>query len=109
MLQIHKQAAKQCLQRTKQMLNEKQGAEFDKCYIGQQVVMHTQMASKLEAMQNHGSPEFQQVIRQGLQKTEEHLKQAETIAQNLERSSSAGGERSGGAQQKQPRTQQQNQ
>jgi hypothetical protein len=42
------------------------------------------MASKLEAMQDHGSQQFQQVVRQGLQSTEEHLKEAQTIASRLE-------------------------
>ncbi|MBW3596999.1 MAG: DUF4142 domain-containing protein [Planctomycetes bacterium] len=93
--QIAKQATKRSLQRTTELLNEKQGREFDQCYIGQQIVAHIETVSKLEAMQNHGSPQFQAVIRKGVQTTEEHLKEAGAIAQTLER---AGGARPTGAQ-----------
>jgi hypothetical protein len=69
---------------TKEILNEKQGNEFDKCYVGDQITQHVHMLAKLEASQNHVSPEFQQIIRQGQQTTEQHLKHAQTLAQQLE-------------------------
>jgi hypothetical protein len=69
---------------TKEILNEKQGAEFDKCYIGGAISSHVHTLAKLEAAQNHVSPEFQQVIRQGQQTSEQHLKHARTLAQQLE-------------------------
>jgi hypothetical protein len=81
--QIQKEAGKRALELTKEILNEKQGADFDKCYIGEQVLAHVHMLAKLEAAQNHVSPEFQQVIRKGQQATEQHLKQARTIEQQL--------------------------
>jgi predicted outer membrane protein len=84
MLQIQKDAAQRALAMTKEILNEKQGSEFDKCYIGEQVMAHVHMLAKLEASQNHVSPEFQQIIRQGQQTTEQHLKHARTLAQQLE-------------------------
>jgi predicted outer membrane protein len=81
--QIQKEAGQKALQTTKEILNEKQGADFDKCYIGGAVMEHVHMLAKLEAAQRHVSPEFQQIIRQGQQKTEQHLKHARTLDQQL--------------------------
>jgi predicted outer membrane protein len=91
MQQIARETAQRCLQRTKEILNEKQGAQFDECYIGQQVMAHVGMLAKLEASQNHVSPEFQQVIRESTQTVEQHLKEAQTIARSLEQQ--GGGQR----------------
>jgi predicted outer membrane protein len=98
MMQIHKEAAQKCLQRTRDLLSESQGDEFDMAYIGQQIVGHIQMIAKLEASQDHVSPELQQVIRQGAQGAEQHLKQAQTIADEIKsgaKSSSSGARKSG--------------
>jgi predicted outer membrane protein len=88
--QIHKEAAQLCLQKTKEFLSEKQGQEFDHCYLAHQIVAHTGMTAKLEAAQNHVSPEFQQVIRESSQMAEQHLKEAQTIAQAIERGGQQG-------------------
>jgi predicted outer membrane protein len=84
MIQIHKEAAQRALQLTKEIYNEKQGREFDRCFVGDQITMHVHMLAKLEASENHVSPELQQIVRQGQQATEQHLKQARTLAQQLE-------------------------
>jgi hypothetical protein len=74
------------------MLNEKQGQDFDHAYIGQQIVAHTQMTAKLQAAQNHVSPEFQEVLRTGAETAEHHLKEARTIMDNLAQATRTGGQ-----------------
>jgi predicted outer membrane protein len=93
MIAFERDAAQRCLQMTREMLNEHQGHDFDMAYIGQQIVAHTQMLSKLEAAQNRVSPEFQEVIRKGVQSTNQHLKEARTISDTL--ASNQGGQQRG--------------
>jgi predicted outer membrane protein len=88
--QVYRDAARNCLTRTKELLSEKQGADFDKCYIGGQVMAHIGMLAKLEAAQGHVSPEFQQINRQLAQTTEQHFKEAQSIAQAIEQSGQPG-------------------
>ena len=82
--QVRDTAAKYKLSLTKQMLEEYQGQDFDMGYLGQQIVAHIEMLAKLKAMENHGSPEFQQTVKKGIQTTEGHLKQARALAMQLE-------------------------
>jgi hypothetical protein len=101
MIAFERDAAQRCLQMTREMLNEHQGNDFDMAYIGQQIVAHTQMVAKLEAAQNRVSPELQQVVRQGLQGANQHLKEARTISESL--ASNQGGQQRGQGQRgKQP-------
>lgn len=81
---VEEEIAKKCLQSTKQALGSKQGAEFDKCFFGAQVVAHRGMRDKLQVLQQHVSPELAQKLQEGLQTTEEHLAMAEQTLQRLE-------------------------
>jgi predicted outer membrane protein len=100
MISFERDAAQRCLQMTREMLNEHQGSDFDMAYIGQQIVAHTQMLAKLESAQNRVSPEFQEVIRKGVQSTNQHLKEARTISQSL--ASNQGQQRGQGQRGQQP-------
>jgi predicted outer membrane protein len=82
-------AAKRCLQMKQQELSQKQGAEFDKCYVGSQLLAHMGMLATLEAFQKHASPQLQQQIAQGIQTTQQHLTHARQLAQQLEGQQSA--------------------
>lgn len=95
MMQIHRDAAERCLALTKEILSEKQGKEFDKAFMSQQIVAHVGMLAKLQAVQDHVSPEFQQVVQEGAQSAEQHLKEARTIAQSLEGSNQRSGAQPG--------------
>lgn len=78
-LELQREMAQQCLADSKKMLSEKDGAEFDACYMGMQVGKHAAMATSLKVLKRHASGEFAQLLDEGLQTTEEHLKQAEKI------------------------------
>lgn len=81
--QLTQQAAQKHLQMAKQMLQEKQGQEFDAAFVGMQIAGHTWLLAELQAMQDAGSSEFQQVARQAEQKTAEHLQHAQQLASKI--------------------------
>lgn len=68
----------------KELLQEAdQGREFDMSFVGMQIVKHTRMVAELEAMQNFGSPQFQQLVSTAAEKTQEHLKMAKDLSKKL--------------------------
>ena len=82
-IQLAKDIKEQCLQLTQRELSEKQGADFDKAYIGQQLVAHTNMLAELQASQKYAGQELQPIIREGEQMTQQHLSQAKQIMEQL--------------------------
>jgi predicted outer membrane protein len=88
-LQLDQEAAQECLQMTKSMLQEKQGAEFDKAFAGMQVGMHVGMLAKLKASERHASGELASAIKESQQTVQNHLEQAKQICKQLESSSTA--------------------
>jgi predicted outer membrane protein len=84
-LQMAKAVKQQCLQLTKQDLSEKQGADFDKCYIGQQIGAHIGMLAELRGSKNFANPQLQQVIQEGEKMAEMHLAEAKRIIQKLDK------------------------
>lgn len=87
-LKLQQQAAQECLSMTKSMLQEKQGAEFDKAFAGTQVGVHVGMLAKLKASQQFASPELAGIIRESEQVVQNHLEQAKQLCQQLETASS---------------------
>lgn len=83
LLEICRRAAQNHLQMAKQSLQAKQGSDFDACWVGAQVCAHQGMIAQLKAIQNVGSPEFQQVVQMAEQESQQHLQQAEQLAQRL--------------------------
>jgi predicted outer membrane protein len=82
-VQMVKQIAQECLNLTQQELAQKEGAEFDKAYIGQQVGAHLGMLAQLRGSKNFASGELQQVISEGEQATQKHLAEAKRIKSQL--------------------------
>jgi predicted outer membrane protein len=83
MLQLHREMAQQCLADSKKKLSNQDSEKFDACFIGQQLGKHAAMKTTLTVLQRHASGEFAQVLADGLETTEEHLKQAEKIMDGL--------------------------
>jgi putative membrane protein len=95
MVEFARTVKQNCLNLTQADLGKKQGAEFDKCYIGQQLVAHTAMLAELKAAQQFVQNEqLKPIIQQGTQMAEHHLAQARQIMEQLE----AGGGQAGQAQ-----------
>lgn len=83
-LSMQRQAAEQCLSMTKSMMQEKQGAEFDKAFAGSQIGAHVGMLAKLKASQQHASGELASIIQESEQVVQSHLEQAKQLCQELE-------------------------
>lgn len=83
MIQLHREMAQQCLADSKKRMAKEEGDKFDACFIGHQIGKHEAMKTTLTVLQRHSSGEFAQLLADGLETTEEHLKQAEKIMNGL--------------------------
>jgi len=83
MLQVHKKIAQRCIDSSKKELGSKEGAEFDKCYVGQQIVLHQQMIDKASVLREYASPDLQASIDKGLDGAKEHLDHAKQLIEKL--------------------------
>lgn len=83
-LQLAKAVKSQCLELTKGEMAGKQGAEFDKCYIGQQIGAHIGMLAQLRGSKQFANPQLQAVITEGEQMATKHLEEAKKIMAQLE-------------------------
>jgi len=78
------QAIKQeCLNLTEQELGQKQGVEFDKAYIGQQIGAHMGMLAQLRGSRQFASGDLKPLIDEGEKMTQQHLDQAKQIMAQL--------------------------
>jgi predicted outer membrane protein len=78
------QTAKNSLEMTKKMLKEHDGQDFQMGFLGQQIIAHTQMIAKLNAVQSEGPSGLEDFTEQALGKSKQHLKQAKELAKKLE-------------------------
>ncbi len=69
----------ECLSLTMQELQEHQGAEFDKAYVGQQLGAHIAMLAELRGSKSFASPELQKIIAEGEKMTMAHMEKAKEI------------------------------
>ena len=78
--QVHKEIADQCLTSTKEAFEQKEAAEFDMCYIGQQIMAHMQAVDKLKVLQKYASDDFRSELEEAEQMAQRHLEEAKKIA-----------------------------
>jgi len=83
-LQIRKDVEAQCLQSMTRELSQKEGVQFDRCYMNSQVGAHMKMADELTVYSKHVSDNLQATLQEGLQTTKQHLATAKQIAERLE-------------------------
>ena len=76
---IHKQIGDQCLQSTKQEFERHQGADFDKAYMGQQIVAHMKTLDELKVLRNQASGELRTEIEKSIEMATRHLEEARKI------------------------------
>lgn len=84
LMAIHADAGRRKVQLSQEMLSKHQGAEFDMAFMGEQLVLHNHMLAMLQAVQQHASPQLQQLVNQGIQTTEQHLNHARQIVEQLQ-------------------------
>lgn len=84
MEKIGERAGEIHLQMTKELLNNYQGHAFDMAFVGDQISAHTRMLANLKAMEEHTKGEFATVVKEGIQTTESHLKEAKELSEQLQ-------------------------
>jgi predicted outer membrane protein len=83
MIALQTSIAQQCLALTQKELGEKQGAEFDQCYIGQQIGAHVAMLAKLKGSEQFASEQLRAFIQDAEKTVETHHKHAKELANEL--------------------------
>lgn len=84
LLELDRQITDQCGQIMQQKLGEKQGAEFDKCFVAAQVGAHIHMLAALEVISQQTTGQLQQLAAEAKAKVQRHLDHAEQLAKELE-------------------------
>jgi len=91
LMQIERQINERCLQMAKDELQQKSGAEFDKCYVGNAIGVHAHALAALEVIGKQTQGTLAQVAQQAQPNVQQHFDQAKQLMKQLERQSSAAG------------------
>jgi predicted outer membrane protein len=83
MAKFAQEVKQECLNLVTAELGQKQGAEFYKAYLGQQINAHVGMLAELRVSQRHASQQLKPVLQEGEQMTQQHLAQAKSIMEQL--------------------------
>ncbi len=90
LLAIENQITERCKQALREELQQKQGAEFDKCFVSAQIGGHMKSLAALEVIQQQGPEQLDQLAQQAQPIVQQHLDHAKQIMKQLEGASSAG-------------------
>ena len=88
MMQLQREIAQQCITDSKKYLSMIEGDKFDKCFVGMQIAKHAAMHTKLVVLQRHTSDEMHQMVSEGIQSAEKHMKAAESLMAKLDKDES---------------------
>jgi len=80
---IHQEIAARCLASAKRELASKEGAEFDHCYIGMQIVAHQKMIDSDQVFANYVSADQRDTLEECVKTAQEHLREAKEIMDSL--------------------------
>lgn len=86
-LQLDREIAQECLNSAKQLLGEKEGDEFNHCFVGGQFMMHHMMQDKLTVFQRHVSDDLAQVLSDASETVDKHMTRAEELMKKWDSSS----------------------
>jgi predicted outer membrane protein len=86
---LHQEIANRCFAEAKKELNEKEGAEFDKCYIGMQVAAHQKAIIADEVLAKYVSAQAREKLEKCKRTETEHLEAAKSIMKSLESAAAA--------------------
>lgn len=80
-----------CLESHTKMLNEKSGADFDRCYLQMQVGAHVKSVDTLEVFRTYASERLRPALDEGLKTVQAHLEHAKTLCKQSENGEKHGG------------------
>ena len=90
LFEINQEIEQTCLNDAQRELEQQSGTDFDRCYIGMQVGMHSHLASVLSVLKNRvTSPEFKKAIEETSQVVDRHLEHGKKIMKELEQQHTA--------------------
>jgi len=75
---------RKCLESSTKMLNEKQGAEFDRCFMGMQLGAHIKAVDTIEVFRNYASDSLKPTLDEGLKTVQMHLQHAKDLAKRTQ-------------------------
>jgi len=82
LIQLDRQIAERKMQMTKEDLQQRQGAEFDKAFVGMTIPAHVHMVAQLEVLEQQGG-QLGQLAKQARPITQSHLDHAKQLIQSL--------------------------
>lgn len=82
--QIEQQIAERCMQMAKEELQQKQGADFDKCYIGSAVGAHMHVLAALEVLSQSSQGELAKIAQSAQPTVQQHLDHAKDLMKQIE-------------------------
>jgi len=89
LMQVERQINERCLQMARDELQQKSGAEFDKCYVGNAIGAHAHALAALEVIGKQRQGQLAQVAQQAQPTVQQHFDQAKQLMKQLEGQSSA--------------------
>jgi predicted outer membrane protein len=91
--QIEKQIVDRQTEAARQELEQKEGAEFDKCFVGMVIGAHVNQNAALEVLGQQNLGQVSQLAQQAQPKVQQHLEHAKQLMKQLEGQSAATGNR----------------
>jgi putative membrane protein len=79
-----RELGEQCLQSSRKELEQKQGAEFDRCYMGMAIGAHMGANDALTVFQRHASDALKPILSESQRVVAAHLQHAKDLAKKLE-------------------------
>jgi len=93
LMQVERQINERCLQMARDELQQKSGAEFDKCFVGNAIGAHAHALAALEVIGKQRQGQLAQVAQQAQPTVQQHFDHAKQLMKQLEGQSSATGTR----------------
>jgi predicted outer membrane protein len=82
-LLMARQIHEECLALTKKALSEKEGADFDKAFLGQQYMAHIGMLAGIKGSTPFASQQMKPLLQEAEKMTEEHLAKAKELMEQV--------------------------
>lgn len=82
-LMMARQIKEECLAMTRKALNEKEGADFDKAFLGQQCMAHMGMLAGIKGSEPFASQQMKPLLNECMKTTEQHLTKAKELMEKV--------------------------